>query len=183
MSLSPPTFSHSSHSRYTPPKSLRVSQPTIKLAGTVPSSRESHPGDPKPSFHTLCDTIPTRFTRRQEPGTGLPNYNSTNDAGDFCCETCHRVFPRARRPDFERHVDVHYPELARGGPLLCCGLPVEQVKNYHESDVMVFYDRRMVGGCGKLFSRTDALKRHLESARRGCVGDLSGDWHPPKQRK
>ncbi|KAI0702279.1 hypothetical protein BC835DRAFT_1264032, partial [Cytidiella melzeri] len=103
------------------------------------------------------------------------------------CESCGRVCLAHRRVDFKRHVNTHYPHMV-GGPVICCGVPLEEKyltrhrKNIDsDGEVMVFYGRQMVGGCGKIFSRTDALRRHLDLASNTCVGDLNGDWHPPKQ--
>ncbi|KAI0702265.1 hypothetical protein BC835DRAFT_1227007, partial [Cytidiella melzeri] len=95
------------------------------------------------------------------------------------CETCDYVFKPNRRVDFVRHVKTHYPELT-GGPLICCGIPVEDryLPKYKRkirpgAEVMTFYGRKMVGGCGKAFSRTDALQRHLDLATKRCVADLA----------
>ncbi|KAI0087713.1 hypothetical protein BDY19DRAFT_859614, partial [Irpex rosettiformis] len=105
----------------------------------------------------------------------------------FCCEVCEYTCKPHRRIDFRRHVNTHYPHMI-GGPTTCCGIPVglRDLPEWHEQFVKVagtgfirtFNGRRMVGGCGKVFSRTDALIRHLASTKNPCVGDPDGDWHP-----
>ncbi|KAI0336989.1 hypothetical protein BDW22DRAFT_1309055, partial [Trametopsis cervina] len=93
------------------------------------------------------------------------------------CETCSRTFVKARNPDFRRHVLSHYPDEAfkLGGPVVCCGVPVALRSTYgvpEGAEVKYFDGEAMVGGCGKEFSRKDALGRHLENKNVGCVGDL-----------
>ena len=126
-----------------------------------------------------------RTRARRSKGKGTPNYNSVNESGDFCCETCGYVCKPSRKVDFRRHVNTHYPKMVNG-PVICCGVPVEQRNDSRwkipaSAPIMTFYGRQMVGGCGRIFSRTDALKRHLELRGHRCVGDLKGEWHPQKQ--
>ncbi|KAI0801942.1 hypothetical protein BC629DRAFT_1495554 [Irpex lacteus] len=132
------------------------------------------------------DDEPIRTRARRAEGKGVPNYNSVDSNGDFCCETCGHVCKPSRKVDFKRHVNTHYRHMVSGA-VICCGVPVElrdepQWTHIHEhAQVMTFYGRQMVGGCGRIFSRTDALKRHLELGTVPCVGDIRGDWHPSKQ--
>ncbi|KAI0087704.1 hypothetical protein BDY19DRAFT_994605 [Irpex rosettiformis] len=151
-----------------------------KLASQSPSSSSTS----ELSSYSGEDDATFSYKPRHISGTGTPNFTSINDSGDFQCETCAEVYKSNRFPDFERHVITHYPAF-RGGPLLCCGYPLEQglamiargeiPKN---AKVRRFYGQLMVGGCGLTLCRTDALRRHLRG-RNSCVGDLKGEWHPP----
>ncbi|OBZ73294.1 hypothetical protein A0H81_06813 [Grifola frondosa] len=67
----------------------------------------------------------------------------------------------------------------------CCGIPLKDLEKYDLTDAnisammemqMQFAGMTMVGGCGKMLSRRDALKRHLDNPKIGCVGDLDGEW-------
>lgn len=138
--------------------------------------------DSSDSYH------PIRTAPRRAQREGTPKYEATNAKGDFCCEVCGYTCPPQRRLDFKRHVNTHYPHMT-GGPKVCCGIPVElstsaDWRGRLAEDMLVrtFYGRRMVGGCGKVFSRTDALLRHLTSANNPCIGDTDGEWHPPRPR-
>ncbi|KAI0090408.1 hypothetical protein BDY19DRAFT_992604 [Irpex rosettiformis] len=138
------------------------------------------------SPNSLPNNTPIRARSRLKRGTGTPDYTSKNDNGDHLCSTCGKVIPRNRRQDFERHVSSHYPAERRRlfGAVLCCGLPIERYlaevgQIPPGMEVMTFYGRSMVGGCGREFSRTDSLSRHLKKSV--CVGDLKGGWHVRKR--
>lgn len=150
------------------------------------NTKRSASSQPSAMGHDVADGEHVIRTRaRRSKGKGTPNYNSVNESGDFCCETCGYVCKPARKVDFKRHVNTHYPKMVNG-PVICCGVPVEhrndsQWKIPANAPIMTFYGRQMVGGCGRIFSRTDALKRHLELRGHRCAGDLKGEWHPQKQ--
>jgi hypothetical protein len=127
----------------------------------------------------------TRTKPRSKQVSGVPNYNAKNARGDFCCEICPKVFKPAKRADWVRHVRTHYRDTEVGGQYCCCGIPVEQIflPEYAERislsvPVETYNGKLMIGGCGRYFSRRDALKRHLMRTSKHCVGDVDGDWHP-----
>ncbi|KAI0086453.1 hypothetical protein BDY19DRAFT_861491, partial [Irpex rosettiformis] len=102
----------------------------------------------------------------------------------FVCETCGHVCKATRKVDFRRHVNTHYPSMVSGATI-CCGIPVEQRnigqwrgKISANAPIKTFFGRQMVGGCGRIFSRMDALHRHIELQSNTCVGDVKGVWHP-----
>ena len=170
--------------QYVPSRPRHTIRPTSSLTS-------GFSGSPSAIWSNTESSRRIRTAPRRAQRQGTPNYEATDAAGDFCCEVCGYTCKPHRRIDFRRHVNTHYPHMA-GGPNTCCGVPVEysdipewreQLGQRAESPpVRTFYGMRMVGGCGKVFSRTDALIRHLASARNSCVGDPDGDWHPPRQR-
>lgn len=60
-----------------------------------------------------------------------------------------------------RHKKTHRKQ----GKWRCCGIPVEMAFGLSS-------DRRMTGGCAKVFSRKDALERHLKNPNNPCIGDV-----------
>jgi hypothetical protein len=138
------------------------------------------------------DTKPIETKSRLKQATdSAPNYTATNANGDFQCQHCKYTCNPAREVDFVRHVDKHYRQvIPPKGPVLCCGIPITQrdLPQYRgkvPSGALEkrFYGQRMVGGCGKVFTRPDSLKRHLDTRHGYCFGDLLGDWHPQKPQK
>jgi hypothetical protein len=133
------------------------------------------------------ETLP----RLKQATDSTPDYTTTNANGDLECQNCDYVCKPARQVAFERHVDQHYRNVVSPkGPVLCCGVPVAQrdLPQYRgkvspDASEKRFYGQKMVGGCGKSFSRPDSLKRHLDMPHGPCFGDLLGDWHPRKPRK
>ncbi|KAI0367617.1 hypothetical protein BV20DRAFT_949860, partial [Pilatotrama ljubarskyi] len=93
---------------------------------------------------------------------------------------CEYVQYQRRGKDLKRHQATHDPNSSR---FRCCGVPRERAEQYgisaEELAHMVSTEHNgveMVGGCGKWYSRRDALKRHLRNER--CLGDHRGDWLP-----
>jgi hypothetical protein len=142
--------------------------------------------------HDSSDTKPIEALPRLKQATDSnPNYTALNANGDFQCQNCGYACKPTREVDFKRHVDTHYRKVVPPkGPVLCCGIPIKQ-RNHPQyigkvpsnASVKRFYGQKMVGGCGKLFSRPDSLKRHLDMPHSPCFGDLRGDWHPQKYQK
>ncbi|KAI0358220.1 hypothetical protein OH77DRAFT_1368287, partial [Trametes cingulata] len=86
---------------------------------------------------------------------------------------CEYVQLKRRKKDLERHQARHDANKAR---FPCWGVPRERAEQYGVSlealgnmDVRDYHGVQMVGGCGKWYSRRDALKRHLDND--GCLGD------------
>ena len=95
-----------------------------------------------------------------------------HDAADpWKCPYCPFVQKSHRRPDLNRHIKTHLATPA----WVCCGVPVEQAHDfdvaYDDDDVYEVGGVRMVGGCGRRFSRRDAMLRHFRINAGRCVWD------------
>lgn len=177
----PPSSANRRMAPYSPPGSAQRDRRVNSPPSSSSSSRAA-----RSSRGTAGSTALITTTRRAIAGTGRPNFDSVDANGYPRCETCSRTFVKARYPDFRRHVLSHYPDEAfsLGGPIVCCGVPVALRSAYgvpENAEVKYFEGAAMVGGCGKEFSRKDALGRHLENKNQGCVGDLKGSWHWSKK--
>ncbi|KAH9920519.1 uncharacterized protein BXZ73DRAFT_52134, partial [Epithele typhae] len=95
------------------------------------------------------------------------------------CPHCEFVQTSRRSPDLKRHIATHSQPKK---PWTCRGVPARFADDlrYVREPVPVAELRRatdrMVGGCGRVFSRKDALTRHLKNW--GCVGVRAvEEWH------
>ncbi|KAI0086455.1 hypothetical protein BDY19DRAFT_995752 [Irpex rosettiformis] len=175
----------------TPPPSTSGRQPRERKA-ISPSNRRSRSAFPKiPRISRAPlpsgDDAPIVTRSRLSVYPGLPTYADPTPDGSYICTVCppgrkKRVF--RREADYKRHMGSHFPDSRVS--FICCGVPLELSDDprYQEKlggNVLVktFYGQQMVGGCGKLLSRKDALKRHLELSTH-CVGDPVGHWYSKK---
>jgi uncharacterized C2H2 Zn-finger protein len=92
------------------------------------------------------------------------------------CEECGYVQSRRRMGDFRRHLQKHDSEhLTR---VICCGVPpthpaVARLRPGRHLSPHWYGDRPFYGGCGRSYSRMDALQRHLKKSH--CVGGNTKD--------
>lgn len=94
---------------------------------------------------------------------------------NFTCEVCGYVQRNQRKPDFKRHLQTHTRSLEKD-KWVCCGVPEEYTGTSNIIKPIMYEGRMMVGGCFKVFSRRDALKRHLDNKNTSCIGALAGYW-------
>ncbi|CCM01663.1 uncharacterized protein FIBRA_03726 [Fibroporia radiculosa] len=75
--------------------------------------------------------------------------------------------------DLERHLRTHRARPDEG-EWACCGVLVpENYMNSMDPNAMYLHKGRlMMGGCQRVFSRKDALGRHLKERKGKCRGDL-----------
>ncbi|KAH7928439.1 hypothetical protein BV22DRAFT_208149 [Leucogyrophana mollusca] len=93
----------------------------------------------------------------------------------WACPHCSWVQRNHRTPDLKRHIRTH-TRFQRPAQWVCCGVAMEMSGAYKvpaDAQPYTFQGQPMIGGCGKEFSRRDALKRHLDNKHITCVGDLS----------
>ncbi|KAH7911731.1 hypothetical protein BJ138DRAFT_1100840 [Hygrophoropsis aurantiaca] len=145
----------------------------------TPSSPVSDHSDPAAS----CTRKPKR--PRQSPlprniqlaADTDPSHNSSRSrkANPWACPHCSWVQRNHRTPDLKRHIRTH-TRSQRPAQWVCCGVAEEVSNTYklpEDARPYMFQNHLMIGGCGKEFSRRDALKRHLDNKHITCVGDLS----------
>ncbi|KAG1872394.1 hypothetical protein DFJ58DRAFT_761293 [Suillus subalutaceus] len=105
------------------------------------------------------------------PGSA-PNF--ANKSNPWACPYCKWVQRNHRTPDLKRHIRTH-TRFERPAQWVCCGIPAESAALYnvpHNATPYIHNGKQMIGGCGKEFSRRDALKRHLGNDHISCVGDI-----------
>lgn len=93
----------------------------------------------------------------------------------WACPHCPWVQHNKRTPDLKRHIRTH-TRHAKPEQWVCCGVPLAQAAAFEVPPDAAHMEHRgqvMVGGCGKTFSRRDALKRHLDNDNIQCAGDLN----------
>lgn len=97
-----------------------------------------------------------------------------NKSNPWACPYCKWVQRNHRTPDLKRHIRTH-TRFERPAQWVCCGIPAESAAMYnvpHNATPYIHNGKQMIGGCGKEFSRRDALKRHLGNDHISCVGDI-----------
>ena len=126
------------------------------------------------SSHRRTDTQPQRrnaivspdeFAAAAEAAAAL----SSRAARDkYKCPHCPFVQKARRKADLDRHVATH----AGKNEFVCRGVRAEKAGVY-EVPVELLEGSEWVGGCGKTFSRRDALARHIKNSAGRCYGDAS----------
>jgi hypothetical protein len=106
-----------------------------------------------------------------------PDIDSDATGGPMIkCEECGYAQSKRRMGDFRRHLKKHDAEhLTR---VICCGVPpthsaVAHLHPGHRLTLRWYGGCPFYGGCGRSYSRMDALQRHLKKSR--CVGGSTKD--------
>ena len=90
------------------------------------------------------------------------------------CEKCGYLQLTKRMGDFRRHLKKHEADhLSR---VVCCGVPPTHpaAASLRSGHLTHWYDGRpFYGGCGRSYSRMDALQRHLKKS--GCISGSAKD--------
>ncbi|KAI0632298.1 hypothetical protein C8Q77DRAFT_914972 [Trametes polyzona] len=153
------------------------------------AARAFAPYTPSPSPLSTSSTLPEASVRRLAKPRALQITLEEYDRGvagelkAWKCPFCPYVQKTQRKQDLERHCLTHCPEAAqrKGVPLTCSGVPISEAAKYGIN--LALAKRSMVdgelrvGGCGNVFSRADALGRHLK--RGDC---LRGPWRQDVRR-
>ncbi|EED80934.1 predicted protein [Postia placenta Mad-698-R] len=109
---------------------------------------------------------PIRVRRRNvQVGTIVPEPRATRVPKLVQCtvEGCGKVLTKGA---MRRHKETHKEQ----DKWRCCGIPIEMAFGLANADTSSV--RRMVGGCWEVFSRKDALERHLKNPNNPCIGDV-----------
>ncbi|KAI0775007.1 hypothetical protein BD413DRAFT_611381 [Trametes elegans] len=100
--------------------------------------------------------------------------------GESCPFCPYRKRPGRRKQELKRHIQSHYHSTRLEAALwVCCGVPEEDADAHglpaavreREDRRMVYAGKAMVGGCKHVFSRRDALLKHLRASAGRCFGD------------
>jgi ribosomal protein S15P/S13E len=116
---------------------------------------------------------------KARPSDAVTAASTTNSRGATFeplveCKECGYLQLTKRMGDFRRHLKKHEAEhLSR---VVCCGVPPTHpaVARLRPGHLTHWYDDHpFYGGCGRSYSRMDALQRHLKKS--GCVGGNAKD--------
>ncbi|KAI0642223.1 hypothetical protein C8Q79DRAFT_929224 [Trametes meyenii] len=99
------------------------------------------------------------------------------------CPYCPYVQQSHRSPDLKRHIATH-TRSTEEALWVCCGVPLIDAREAGVPEAMAkeepfeYEGMFMVGGCRKVFSRRDALSRHLRKYAGECFGDAFASYLP-----
>ena len=135
---------------------------------------------PSPEPYTPVSSELVACRRRNSPA--LPSVTTSSNRWE--CPHCPYVQRNRRSPDLKRHIETHTLG-ARVAAWVCCGVPVENAVELglpselvRDAPLFDFGGVMMVGGCRKVFSRRDALMRHLRKRTGACYGDAGALYQP-----
>jgi rubredoxin len=155
---------------YVPPPSLN---PRKRHRSSRNISAPTVGGDPYVSARAKKRPRPAPLPRNVQavPGTVTSPATKLNP---WACPHCAWVQRNHRTPDLKRHIRTH-TRFERPAQWVCCGIPFESATVYnvpHDATPYFRDGKQWIGGCGKEFSRRDALKRHLGNDHISCIGDI-----------
>ena len=109
---------------------------------------------------------------RLQQATSPPPELSQSDIQKLECPLCSYKPPKNREVDLRRHFECHYQTAKH----VCNGVRVDRAADYRITDLSNVQDyegeRRVGRHCMKVFSRKDALLRHLRNENCECVCDV-----------
>jgi len=162
------------------PTQVENNVPAPSISGTSP--RPVPPPPVKWTFRAVDPSPKALPSKRGRSDKSGPDTDDTTDdtASDsdvealIRCEECGYVQSKRRMSDFRRHLKKHDAEyLTR---VICCGVPSTHpaIASLRPGHLTHWYDSHpFYGGCGRSYSRMDALQRHLKKSR--CVGGSTKD--------
>ncbi|KAI9066079.1 hypothetical protein FKP32DRAFT_1646465 [Trametes sanguinea] len=145
----------------------RASSNTYSRSSSSSSSRDNSP-----------QLVARSVARRNAPAPLAAHHLPSSSSNRWKCPYCSYVQTTRRSPDLKRHIKTHFPSsISDEAEWICCGVPLEDAhamgvpQEVLLEEVFVYGGQAMVGGCRKVFSRRDALKRHLVKRKGFCYGD------------
>jgi len=102
-----------------------------------------------------------------------PSTSDSQVEPEMKCDICGYVPLKKRKGDLHRHQMKH--EAAHLSRVVCCGVPYTfSLASRHPGHFARWYaNRPFYGGCGRTYSRMDALQRHMKKS--GCLGGSARD--------
>ncbi|KAG6330696.1 hypothetical protein ID866_8396 [Astraeus odoratus] len=130
----------------------------------------------KPIKDTRCPPKRPRPTPPYRNTQAIPGtVPATQKNNPWACPYCTWIQRNRRTPDLKRHIRTH-TRSERPAQWVCCGVPLNDAGKYKlpaGAEPYNWQGRTMIGGCGREFSRRDALKRHLDNEHITCIGDMN----------
>ncbi|KAI5983454.1 hypothetical protein EDD15DRAFT_1866283 [Pisolithus albus] len=149
-------------------RATRTRATITAASGTPPPPAESVATISRPAKRSRGS--PSSRNVQAVPGT----VSSVPRSNPWACPYCNWVQRNHRTPDLKRHIRTH-TRFERPALWVCCGVPLKDAERYTLPEGAEPYNwkgKMMIGGCGREFSRRDALKRHLDNDHITCIGDL-----------
>ena len=138
---------------------------TIPPGTLLSSTAHTNESYPRPPYTYTSGRTDVLFSGRAPPLS--PSVSST-----LKCPLCSFRAKTGRASDLRRHYECHYEDDAL--KYVCCGVRIDRAAEYGVTDVDEVYEHHgelRVGNCWRVFSRRDALLRHLKSKKCQCVCD------------
>jgi hypothetical protein len=141
------------------------------------------PAPPPTETRKVRAVVPTPRTRRVRSGRTHTDaaaaavtaaISAAPSDGTLKCPVCGFLQSTQRKGDFLRHMKTH--EDAKLTRVVCCGIPATHpaaASVVPGRSVRQYKGNMFVGGCGRSYSRMDALQRHLGSS--GCASGSAKD--------
>ncbi|KAL7279355.1 hypothetical protein ACG7TL_007196 [Trametes sanguinea] len=143
--------------------------PTAAHYHSAPPKCYSRASSSSPSRDNSPRLVARTVARRNAPAPLAAQHLRSPSTNRWECPYCPYVQTTRRSPDLKRHMKTHCPSgTSDEAEWICCGVPLEDAQamgvpqEVLEEEVFVYGGEAMVGGCRKVFSRRDALKRHLD---------------------
>ncbi|OJT01794.1 hypothetical protein TRAPUB_7850 [Trametes pubescens] len=126
---------------------------------------------------------PTPHASTSTATQGPPPSDNEEDDAEWKCPHCAYVQRNHRHQELRRHIRTHAEPTAAGEPFwICCGVPLAEAAargvplEVIAEAPFVYNGVQFVGGCRRMFSRRDALARHLRRFDTYCYGDQYGAY-------
>ncbi|KAL7279349.1 hypothetical protein ACG7TL_007190 [Trametes sanguinea] len=185
---------------YASPTQYNISETESELSSPVPSTSHPHADmrahrrfkstSPYPmatpgssSSRGSSPQSPILSSRRNAPATAAAYLSPAPSNDPWQCPYCPWIQKSKRSPDLKRHIKTHLrPEHLDEPEWICCGVPLvdAHAKNLPTAvtleEPFAYAGEAMVGGCRKVFSRRDALMRHLRLRKGVCYGDANAPY-------
>jgi hypothetical protein len=175
-------FHHANRHRRVSSRSINPRKRPLPICPELPREQPSAIRAPAPvaCFSSDVSSLQQQNKRpRQSPSRNIqtpPDSVSllTVKANPWECPHCPWVQRNKRTPDLKRHIRTH-TRLLHPAQWVCRGVMIEDDTSPHtqSTNPSPYVQKLGAGGCGKTFSRRDALKRHLDNGNIGCAGNLS----------
>ncbi|KAL6303476.1 hypothetical protein BKA93DRAFT_333443 [Sparassis latifolia] len=139
------------------------------------SSASNSGASPSPSLSRSSSSVEgavRQYTRRNKQVAGPV---MCPDEGSTVCPMCSKKSSRLH--DVARHMETHKGKIEGmcGGvsweEALCLGVDITKGPTLVDEGLAYY------GGCKKVFSRADALQRHLKYTKDGCVGSVGTPYN------
>ncbi|KAG7442986.1 uncharacterized protein BT62DRAFT_343642 [Guyanagaster necrorhizus] len=183
--LNPKKRTRSSQSIARAPKKAKVvakGGTTTSLSKPKVTAKKVSTGSPDKPKVARKQRLPPASRNVQVVGINLLELLETME---WKCKACKWEQENHRKPDFIRHLLTHQrpdkDDQSQGW--WCKGLKILDREAYNrlairdgrqtiseDAGEIVFLFERRVGGCGRNFSRRDALKRHIDNPNTPCCG-------------